>query len=365
MRYAAIMLSRQPLRPTGETPWVKKSVEAVRWLKDNGLGLTSSVGLQTWELLTTIALEQAVPLRLVLPCASSEEFFELSDAVMLDFGLSEELIEFIPVRDESGADRIGLSTARDRQIVETADLLIPISCRPGGNMTALLEEAGKRGQDVENRFAVEDGRPNEPLKYDIGEQPLNPTLQTLAVRYLIHWTRTTSSAWPGETRAGFYRDILASVAWPRSAFATLQRIVRMKKIMSSPRHMPGNTPTVSFSALGPTEAVPLMRWRARYREMSFEPYGIGIERPLATKLGIDEVMYFERADEASVPAEDRWKWQSSGKVTPWRAEREFRYRGDLDLGRIPSGSIALFCRTADEARVLRELHSGPVWSLFA
>lgn len=361
MRYAAIMLSRQPLRPTGQTPWVKKSVEAVRWLKDNGLGLTSSVGLQTWELLTTQALEEAIPLRLVLPCSSSEEFINLCDRVLLDFGLSEDLVEFAMVREEVAKSRLGLSAARDRQIMETADLLIPVSCRPNGNMRALLDEAQKRGQEVEERFAVETFHQTEPLKYEVADWSLNPALLDIAGKYLIHWTRATNSPWPGETRVKFYRDILKSEAWPRSAYATLQRIVRMKKILASPRHMPRNTPTVSFSALSPAEAVPLMRWRARYREMSFEPYGIGIERPLAAKIGIDEVNYFESTEEVAIPVEERWKWQSSGKITPWRTEREYRCRGDLNLGGIPSEALAMFCRTVKEAEQLREVHKGPIW----
>lgn len=361
MRYAAIMLSRQPLRPTRQTPWVAKSAEAVRWLKANGLGLISSIGLQTWELLTTLASDQAVPMRILLPCSSSEEFLAECDRVVSDFDLARSPVEFALVRNGVGRNPSHLSLERDRRVVETAFLLIPVSCRPRGNMSSLLGEARERGREIEDRFVIENSPATESISYSVGDQPLNPDLQAAASKYLIHWTRATSTAWPGELRAEFYRDILESEVWPRSALATLRRIVRMKSLLASGRHMPGNVPTVSFSALSPLDAVPLMRWRARYREMSFEPYGIGLERSLAESLGLHDVKYFDSGDEVTGLEEDRWKWQSSGRITKWRAEREYRCKGDLDLHSVPAKSMALFCRTAEEAQQLAQVHDGPIW----
>ena len=40
---AAIVLSRQPLRPCGLTPWVTKVVEAATWIRQQNLTLLSSL----------------------------------------------------------------------------------------------------------------------------------------------------------------------------------------------------------------------------------------------------------------------------------------------------------------------------------
>ncbi|MCM2272625.1 MAG: hypothetical protein NDJ18_08750, partial [candidate division Zixibacteria bacterium] len=65
-RRAAILLSRQPLRPCGATPWVRNTVAAVRSLKERDLRICGSVGMQTWELITASAALEAVPLRCYL-----------------------------------------------------------------------------------------------------------------------------------------------------------------------------------------------------------------------------------------------------------------------------------------------------------
>ena len=71
---AAILLSRQPLRPTRTSPWVKRTVEAVEWVRENNLILISSVGMQTWELVTALVSMYSLPLRLHLPVLAGQSF---------------------------------------------------------------------------------------------------------------------------------------------------------------------------------------------------------------------------------------------------------------------------------------------------
>jgi hypothetical protein len=113
--------------------------------------------------------------------------------------------------------------------------------------------------------------------------------------------------------------------------------------------MPGNVPVVSLSDLSPVEVIPLMRWRARYRQMSFEPYGIGIERQVALEHGICPVRYYDRENGELPAAENIWLSQSAGTKGNWTAEREYRHRGDFNLGAIPRNKLLLLCHTAAEA----------------
>jgi len=363
--FGAILLSRQPLRPTGASAWVRQSLRAVRWLHDRQSGLVSSVGMQTWELLTALASDLRMPVLLVIPACSRDDFWRECDQAMADFNLKPGLTEFGPALAEGGADRAVNLLRRDRLVVEKADILLPLSLRTNGNMVSLLTEAESTAHKVDRRFEI--GCPGRAsgLKYNLCGEPLNPALDEATGRYLIHWTRGTSNPWPGERKISLYRAVIQSTRWPRSAFDTLKRIASMRKLVASGRHMPDRTPTVSFSGLAPQEVIPLMRWRARYGEMSYEPFGIGIERSLAAELGIREVHYCDGRSRRRVPVDERWCWQSSGTITDWRAEKEYRYRGDLKLDGIPAESLALFCMTAAEAEELRRVHDGPVWSILA
>lgn len=362
MQYAAILLSRQPLRPSGCTPWVKRSVEAVRWLNDRGFGLVSSIGMMTWEIPTAVASDLRMPLLLIVPARCTADFVRECDRAINDFNLDPDTTGFAPVMPDDSTEEPNLSVARDRLVAEKAELLLPVSCREGGNMAALLHVARAGSCVVDSRFNAAETDTALRLKYEMSDLRLNDGLDEAGEKYLIHWTRGVSAPWPGERKISFYRDIIQSDCWPRSALDTLMRIVRMRRILASPRHMPGNVATVSLSSLAPRDVIPLMRWRARYGEMSFEPYGIGVERNLADQLDLREVQYFQAETQSSIPAEDRWRWQSKGEVTDWRAEREFRRKGDLDLERVKTDSVALFCRTSEEVEQLRAMHSGPIWS---
>ena len=364
MKYAAILLSRQPLRPTGLTLWVRQAVAAVRWIKDSGLGLVGSTGMQTWELVTALASDLKIPLRLVVTAVSEEEFLRECDQATEEFNLDPELTEFVPCLATDVRADSALAT-RDDLVVKTADILIPVSCRPSGSMAIRLAEAERSGREIKRAFIADYSDKGAPLKYDLSNQNLNPDLDSFDGKYLIHWTRGISSPWPNERRISFYRDIMQSDHWPRTALDTLVRIMRTKTFLSSGRHMPGETPTVSFSALAPREVVPLMRWRARYGEMSFEPYGIGIDIGVCYEIGIREVSYYDAGQGVTIPDDELWHSQSNGRITAWSAEREYRRLGDLSLREVPPESLALFCMTTLEAETLRQEFGCPVWPFLA
>jgi hypothetical protein len=242
---------------------------------------------------------------------------------------------------------------RDQTVVGLSQLLLPISIRPDGIMDHLRRTAPSQGKSVSNKFAVDYRKRNSKAAYQIYPRQMSQEILLFTEDYLIHWTRTCNSTWPGERLIDYYRDIINSERYPRRAINTLLRIIDSRRLIASSRHMPQNTPTVSFSALTPRETAPLMRWRSRYRQMSFEPYGIGIRPTSAGNAGIREVVYYDRGDQRPEEIEP-WLTQSIGSITDWTAEKEYRHRGDLTLNNFSDNDLLLFVPTSDEARFVHE-----------
>ena len=353
-RTAAILLSRQPLRPSGKTAWVRQSAAAVHWLKSQGLALHSSVGMQTWELLTSVASLEEIKQTLSVPAANGYEFERLKESAIDQFDLTPDLVNFVPVlSEEKNTTKEELWLRRDKRLLEAADVLIPISLRKDGHMDLLLQRLRRQGKSVENRFRVDYEKRVQPLAYRLKAEQLNPKLQQLEDQYLIHWTRAANSAWPTEKLIDYYEAVIESESHPRSAFSTLVNIISTEKIIATPKNMPAGIPTVSFSGLAPDDIVPLVTWRSRFRQMSFEPYGIGIEKQYAMGKGVCPVRYYHKNCDHTDDSE-RWLWQSVGGKGDWRAEQEYRYKGDFDLSCFPSNRLLALCHTQREAEIIEK-----------
>lgn len=362
MLRAALLLSRQPLRPTCTTRWVREIQAAIEWMAREELQLLSSTGLQTWEMLTAGAVDAGLSIRMFLPTTSTVNFDSLCDEVAAEFGMRPDRTEYVPVIVEKNEARADKLARRDQMIIAQADLLLPISVSQSGNMAGYLSQAAEQKRLIERRFQIATVEPGAMLKNGLDGQELSPDVVRLSNEYLIHWTRATNSSWPGEKKITFYRDIMRSAIWPRSGMHTLERIVKTRMLLASSRHMPDKCATVSWSSLSPVEVVPLMRWRARYREMSFEPYGIGITREGAARLGIRPVTYYDAKAKDITVSDESWLTQSIGIDSDWRAEKEYRHRGDLSLDGIADEELALFCMTGAEAERLRQDYPYRVFS---
>lgn len=303
--------------------------------------------MQTWELVTVLASLQNIPLRLFLPISDHQS---TDEGILLEqFGLTARSVELIPLAGMSSGPKEDVLLRRDEAVVEAADVLIPVSVRRCGHMEKLLEAGRAAGKQVVEDFRLEKPDSTAVLAYSLERGPISPDLASTDNGFLIHWTRATNSAWPGEKLIDYWRAVLASVVYPRAAFDTLRRILTLRCLIASSRHMPANVPTVSFSALSPLEVIPLMRWRARYTQMSFEPYGVGISRSAAAKLGLVPVRYYSGATPAEADSEECWQWQSTGTRADWRQEKEYRHLGNLAFGTVPPVDLIAFTRFPEEA----------------
>ncbi len=350
---AAILLSRQPLRPCGQTTWVKQTVQAIHWIKQQGFTLCTSIGMQTWELLAALGSLEKIKQTLFVPATSPGEFEQLKESTIDQFDLTPNSVEFIPIMGNKNTTKENLWLKRDKLIVETADVLVPISLRKDGYMETLMKQHSVRKKKVVGQFQVPYEKRSEPLAYSIQTDRLKPELTRMKDQYVIHWTRASNSAWPTEKLIVHYKAIIESETYPRSAFDTLMNIMSTKRICASSRHMPMSIPAVSFSGLPPVEVIPLMRWRSRYQQMSFEPYGIGIEKDYVMSSGICPVRYYKKRSDR-INNDDPWLWQSIGERGDWRAEQEYRYKGDFNLAQVPLERIRVFCYTKKEAHIIEK-----------
>lgn len=349
MPTAAVLLSRQPMQPSADTSWVRATQQAVRWLGQRGYSVLTSEGMQTFEVVLYWCIKYHVNQIIVL-CAQDMHRFILRYLWVknqFDFYCCNSI--FIPLISESKKRLLSL---RDRFLVENADLLIPVSIRKDGEMAKLLESCKGKNQTVDSRFQVPYEHRSLQLKYTVKKEEINGSVKSLKGEYVIHWTRSNSYAWPGERLQSYYAAISVCNGYPRRAFLTLQNIISTKTIKASSRHMSRNVKVVSFTGRSPLYFSKLMRWRSRYKEMSFEPYGIGIEKKAAIEYGIRPVMYHK--DYRKGTGNERWLKQTYGRSSWWPDEDEYRYPGDLELSLFLPEQLLCFCLTKKEAELIEQ-----------
>lgn len=353
----AILCSRQRLRPCSQTAWVRQIQKAIEWLKKYQPEpvILTSVGMITWDIVTASSSRAGLNIRVYLPAEDEIDFGRRASDVSEQFGLSVFRAEFAPVYAPAPAvSKAEVMQIRDQVIVDQADLLIPISINPRGSLQERLDIAEAAGRKVETSFAIDYPGERRRIGYSLDPQDLGPEIKSASSQFITHWTRATNSAWPGERLKDFYSDLLEADRYPRGAFETLCRILDSGLIMASVDHMPGKAPTVCFSSLSPVQLLPLIRYRARYRRMSFEPYGIGIRRRAAEREGIVPVVYCEDVNDSSIDLGERWRFQSIGTKGDWQLEKEHRFLGDFDLSKIAREDLRCFVRFPREAEMIRD-----------
>ena len=350
--YAAILLSRQPLRPCRLTPWVRAATRAVRWLRETNTILYTSVGIQTYEFLVYLALKETIRQKVVLPVAAGAPSDRLRKQVREQFQTDDQLVTFIPATERYDGVTEKLQVLRDRYIISHAGTLLPIAVRKGGNMDKLIAQREANGVRVNRQFQTVYQKRHIPMAYYLDKKALLPKIQEFDEPYLIHWTRAVNGPWPTEKRIDYYKAIAQADVYPRNAFDTLKNILSQKLIYGSSKHKARKIASVSFSSLTPRDMLPLMRWRSRYKQMYFEPYGIGVKKGDGFHCGIRPVHYYRGK---TVPANiETWLLQSVGSKGDWFKEQEFRFQGNFDMSDLPLETMICFCHTAAEAAYIRK-----------
>jgi hypothetical protein len=345
---AAILLSRQALRPCGNQAWIKRTFEAVKWAGENGFVILTSSGLQTWEFIIFSAEKCGLSQIIYLPSSDISDFHKNTAYLQNQFALKNETaFEPLFIKDSIKNSM----KERDRVIARSADLLIPVSIRKNGEMESLINEMSGAGIGIEWSFQIPYEKP-EKIKYEISDSQIDKNTGFDKGNYVIHWTRGSNGPWPTERLIDYYEAVLNSGTYPRDAFSTLRNILYTKAIKASSRHMPDKEKIVAFTGRIPLEFVKNMRWRSRYTEMSFEPYGIAIEIKAAINAGVRKVLYVNsRKDKNQI---ENWLIQSYGEKGCWIEEDEYRFKGDFNLNDFNRDQIIVICRNIEECDIVEK-----------
>ena len=353
MTIIAVLNSRQSKTPICQDEWiinttaaVVEAVEADQW------EIISSVGMFTWDFVTWVAAAHKPRLHLVVPRVKGTDGREIIQAIEADFGLAPERVDwrFIDV-EASIVETKRWWPLRDLMVVDIANIIRPVSLRRGGNWDEILYRSPTPLR-IDHRFEVIVHDPeSHHLRMLVDSPALTPPIQDWGGDWLIHWTRTCHGPWPGETKAQFFECFSEwCPEYCHSAYKTLLHILQEKRIRASAKKIGDKRAVVAFTDLSPVASLELMRWRPRWTNWAFEPYGIAIHRDLAATLGIRPVRYVPAAGWKAVPTEEKPFTHSDGKTDPiWPMEHEWRCLGDVDLASIPPEAIRIIVRERAEA----------------
>ena len=377
MPYAVILKSRQSKTPVGGDPWVVSTRKAVLHALDRGHTIIGSLGLNTWELVTWIAGDCGGRVLVFVPFPYHKNIYDgtasavcnertLTTTILKEFDLdpSRTRLHYQDTPARTGT-RKSSWPIRDKEIIERADIIYPISIRPGGSLEVLIAQAGS-SKKICKEFCTAYQRRKSRGALIPGDRTVDRTLSGGPWPYITHWTRAADGKWPGETAASYYRDITFSRdTYARSGLATLLRIIGEKRLRASNRHIRGKFPVVPFSAHPPAEAIKLMRWRKRFVRYNFEPYGIAIRKDFARSIGVRPVTYGIPEDFAGLDKLDRPFFQNRGvRGGDWEPENEWRHLGDLDLSEVPPNEFKIIVRSPAEKTCVESVANAEVVALF-
>jgi hypothetical protein len=349
---AVILNSRQNSRPAGSNAWIINTRRAVEDAIACKYTILTSVGMSSWEFVLYFAAPHCNPLEIFLPLEKGENMAEKKSYYIKQFMLFEDSVSwhFIEMDRRGGPY---FQEQRDRQIIQKADVIYPVSLRPGGNLEALIAENPQKA--INDSFRMEYCRSQTRCKLTLEAAEINPAIDNAVSGYLIHWTRTANDKWPGERWHDYYKAIAESDSdYPRSGLDTLNRILSDRKLRGSSRHYRRGMSAVAFSLLAPSEALQLMKWRARYQEMTFEPYGIAIRADEAERFGIKKVFYGNSEMYDYLDDKDKPYFQSLGTKGFWFPEKEYRHLGDLDFSLADAKDLKVIVRKENEVEWIPE-----------
>lgn len=290
----------------------------------------------------------------------------------------------------------------DRVLLAAADQLVALQVRPGGHLDALLR-----------RRLAEATRPAASVWVALGDRLVPPKVadelqslgavawvlqpkdgSTVAVpwwqpaavdaepesdcvlatfpwadgQYLVHWTRRRDGPWPEQTPAEFLDELLFSAgAISHSAFATLVRIVKQKRLVASSAGIRGGFRVVSFSETSLSELRERRIFRGHRGRWDAEPYGLCVRLDWLRQCGAKPVNYGD--DELWTTLTDaeqpffqlRYTRALRGAaVVDWSEEREWRTQGDVDFSQATLDAAILFVPSVQEARQLAVVSPWPV-----
>ena len=350
-----VLNSARSKYPLGSDQWIQETVRAIDSLSAGQVTMLTSVEPVMWDLVTYLAGRSGMNLKFLVPWHDCEKSRRRYSELLTSFGIGEN--RATPMFLDDGTTAAGKEVWRERDwaALQKADVICPVSIRPGGRLESLLAGGGYHADFwQEFRIPWEEQDPAGRIpRYDFSGRRPKPFPPG---DWLIHWTRASQGPWPDEPKRAFFSDMLAEPdRFVRSAPDTLARLLSENRLRASSWNLPVGSSAIAFTALDPHGAFPLMRWRKRFVRYNFEPYGIAVSRDTAIACGAKEVAY---VDDPESENSDRLFVHAKGEKVDWSDEQEWRLPGDLDLNDLPEKSYFAIVPDQGDAERLRERLGG-------
>ena len=371
---SAMLLNSRPERKVRpDSPWLKKTVKLTKDAIARKWTLVSGYGPIPYLVVSWLAKGSGLivvcdgPLPFMGP-ADIQEKFETEFSEIFDMENTLFLSGFSPGILPKPKLRWMI---RDEMAGAIAEILLPCSVRPKGNMSRILESAKCRGKTIidESENTCNPCRCSKDclapglkkdfqrvsviapvIHNDMGSDNSSVVkaqwsedsfvsevrLRNSVDGMLIHYTRACSGPWPGQSWAAYLSDLICNnPGAAHDAVDTLIRIVIEKKIRATGTWTRGSTPVVSFTEAEPELFGSIQKWRRGLMRHTFEPYGIAFSKKALLDKGLKKVIYGSDADFKTVPRDSKAFFQlSSSSCNDWTTEKEWRVLGDLDFERM-------------------------------
>lgn len=352
----SLLTSRQSIIICANTPWIQQTLAACKKIFENNDVLLTSIGQNTWDFQVFCGTLMKLKMRIVIPAIDKDTYDKTCGYYKEQLNIDENNVEFIFFEKNNGKKCFN---ERDQYIIDNSDISYPISIRKNGFFYNSL----KKNIEIDTRYEIKyDASPKGKRK--INYSPTSSKNLKELDNYLFHWTRNPKGNWPDENLFNYYMSILNNKNNSRSAFNTLCNILDKNVIYSSSRHTLKNHKMVSFTGASLKKFLGLMKWRNKYNEMSYEPYGIGIDREEAIKMGIQKVIYCNKKEYDTLSLEEKKIHHLSGKKTDWSEENEYRFYGNFDLTLLPGEMKICICQNSDESSYIEKKYGIRSYSLY-
>ncbi|MBI2378198.1 MAG: hypothetical protein HYV07_29625 [Deltaproteobacteria bacterium] len=346
-RSFALIASRQSRGPSSSTPWVRAMRAAGEMLPEHAV-VIGSVGELPYEVGRAVARARGLRVVDVLRAPLGAECSDAALTISMAGGPALRGPE------------------RDELVLTLADVAVAVAVRPGGSFVRRFEALARTSPD--RAWAVDGARVGLDARVARGLEALGcrlvdvsepPIVQKPAERlapftrvsfaeaakaadwpFLTHFTRAPRGPWAGESLRAYAERLARGEVFETSAEDTLARIVASRRLLACSARLRGG-PAVCFTERRPHELMALKRHHRSLGRPRYEPFGIAVPREALEQLGARPVCYGDEAVWASLPDEERWRFQHVGRTERWTEEREWRFPRDLELSRLDPDSVRL------------------------
>ncbi|TKJ39697.1 hypothetical protein CEE37_10480 [candidate division LCP-89 bacterium B3_LCP] len=359
-----ILNSRQSPRMNKHDEWIANTLNSLRSEDLRNNVLVTSLGTTSWDFLTWAGNRIGLPIILIFPPGSAQNFNVLRTKAIIGLGLEDaKTLAIRPLVIRRSMKHTETNALRDNWVFALSQRLIKNSIRPGGNFERYLSHEELPETDISRELEVQykksppNRRPKLPERIALPEW-YKPE------EYLIHWTRSCVGPWPDEKRCEHFGRMMESKPSDNQGMETLMRIFSEKVIRASTRMIRGGYAVVPFTARPPEDLSKLIRWRVGLRRWTFEPYGIAIKRSRLEALGARPALYGDIAKYDSLSEGDRSFFQMAGSgKQDWTKEREWRVHGNIELNKLDKNDITAIVHIGEEAAEIGKKHKIPALSI--